>query len=95
MPAALERLIGVYAKEKTGNETGLEFFRRYELVKAKALLQDLEQGESYAGLRVVVTVTGHGLKDTATALEGLGGLVDTVVDPDVDEAARAAGLTQA
>ena len=59
------------------------------------LLQDLEQGESYAGLRVVVTVTGHGLKDTATALEGLGGLVDTVVDPDVDEAARAAGLAQA
>ena len=56
------------------------------------LLQDLDQGESYAGLRVVVTVTGHGLKDTATALEGLGGLVDTVVDPDVDEAARAAGL---
>jgi threonine synthase len=56
------------------------------------LLQDLDQGESYAGRRVVVTVTGHGLKDTATALEGFGGLVDTVVDPDVDEAARAAGL---
>ena len=44
--------------------------------------------------RVVVTVTGHGLKDTATALEGFGGLVDTVVDPDVDAAARAAGLTR-
>ncbi|QBR91736.1 threonine synthase [Nocardioides euryhalodurans] len=56
------------------------------------LLQELEQGESYAGLTVVVTVTGHGLKDTATALEGLGGVVDTVVDPNVDEAARAAGL---
>jgi len=56
------------------------------------LLQDLDGGESYAGQRVVVTVTGHGLKDTATALEGLGGLVDTVVDADVDEAARAAGL---
>ena len=56
------------------------------------LLQDLQQGESYAGLRVVVTVTGHGLKDTATALEGFGDLVDTVVDPDVAEAARAAGL---
>ena len=56
------------------------------------LLQDLGQGESYAGLRVVVTVTGHGLKDTATALEGLGGMVDTVIDPDVDQAARAAGL---
>ena len=56
------------------------------------LLQDLEQGESYAGPRVVVTVTGHGLKDTATALEGFGELVDTVVDADVDAAARAAGL---
>ena len=32
------------------------------------LLQDLATGESYAGLTVVVTVTGHGLKDTATAL---------------------------
>jgi threonine synthase len=40
----------------------------------------------------VVTVTGHGLKDTATALEGFGQLVDTVVDADVTQAARAAGL---
>ena len=56
------------------------------------LLQDLARGESYAGLTVVVTVTGHGLKDTATALEGFGPVADTVVDPDVDEAARAAGL---
>ena len=56
------------------------------------LLQDLEQGESYAGLTVVLTVTGHGLKDTATALEGLGEIVDTVVDPDVEAAAHAAGL---
>ena len=56
------------------------------------LLQEVQQGESYDGLRVVVTVTGHGLKDTATALESFGDLVDTVVDPDLDEAARAAGL---
>jgi threonine synthase len=56
------------------------------------LLQDLAQGESYAGLTVVVTVTGHGLKDTATALEAFGPVADTVVDPDVTEAARAAGL---
>ncbi|MBS42234.1 MAG: threonine synthase [Nocardioides sp.] len=56
------------------------------------LLQDLEQGESYAGLSTVLTVTGHGLKDTATALEGMGSLVDTVVDADVDAAAAAAGL---
>jgi threonine synthase len=56
------------------------------------LLADLAQGDSYAGSTVVVTVTGHGLKDTATALEGFGPLVESVVDADVTEAARAAGL---
>ena len=60
------------------------------------MLAELEAGESYAGSSVVVTVTGHGLKDTATALEGYasGGnsIVDTVVDADVAAAARAAGL---
>jgi threonine synthase len=47
---------------------------------------------AYAGQTVVITVTGHGLKDTATALEGFGDLVDTVVDADVTAAAVAAGL---
>ena len=47
----------------------------------------------YAGSTVVITVTGHGLKDTATALEGFGDLVDNVVDADVEAAAAAAGLT--
>ena len=61
-------------------------------VGVAGLLQDLAQGESYAGATVVITVTGHGLKDTATALEGFGPLVDTVVDADVDSAASAAGL---
>jgi threonine synthase len=60
------------------------------------LLQDLERGDSYAGKTVVITVTGHGLKDPATALEGLfnsdGPIVDQVVDADVDAAARVAGL---
>ncbi|MEO9325542.1 threonine synthase [Nocardioides sp. C4-1] len=56
------------------------------------LLQELAAGESYAGATVVVTVTGHGLKDTATALEGVGPLVDTVVDAEVVAAAEAAGL---
>jgi threonine synthase len=56
------------------------------------LLADLAMGESYAGQTVVVTVTGHGLKDTATALESVGELVDTVVDADVAAAAAAAGL---
>ena len=56
------------------------------------LLADLEAGDSYAGLTVVITVTGHGLKDTATALESAGELVDAVIDPDVEQAAAAAGL---
>jgi len=57
------------------------------------LLQDLDRGDSYAGATVVITVTGHGLKDPATALEGLGDIVDQVIDADVDRAAAAAGLT--
>jgi threonine synthase len=60
------------------------------------LLQELEQGGSYAGTRVVITVTGHGLKDTATALEGFtengGTVVDDVVAPEVSAVAEAAGL---
>jgi threonine synthase len=56
------------------------------------MLKELAAGESYAGATVVITVTGHGLKDTVTALEGFGPLVETVVDADVDAAARAAGL---
>jgi threonine synthase len=56
------------------------------------LVADLEAGESYAGLTVVVTVTGHGLKDTATALESASDVVDAVIDPDLEQAASAAGL---
>jgi threonine synthase len=63
------------------------------------LLQELAAGESYRGSTVVVTVTGHGLKDTVTALEGFTesghSIVDTVVDADVTAAAQAAGLAQA
>jgi threonine synthase len=56
------------------------------------LLADLAAGDSYAGSTVVITVTGHGLKDTATALEGFGPVVESFVDPDVTAAAEAAGL---
>ena len=56
------------------------------------LLAGLAAGESYTGTTVVITVTGHGLKDTATALEGTGDIVDTVVEADVEAAAGAAGL---
>ena len=57
------------------------------------LLQEAAAGETtYAGSTVVITVTGHGLKDTATALEAHTDIIDTVVDADVEAAARAAGL---
>ncbi|QIG43840.1 threonine synthase [Nocardioides anomalus] len=56
------------------------------------LLADVAAGDSYAGSTVVVTVTGHGLKDTVTALEGFGPMVESVVDADVTAAAEAAGL---
>ena len=57
------------------------------------LLAALESGQVFSGATVAITVTGHGLKDTATALESCGDLVDTVVDADVDAAAAAAGLS--
>ncbi|WP_203335977.1 threonine synthase [Nocardioides limicola] len=57
------------------------------------MLADIEAGDSYAGSRVVITVTGHGLKDTATALEGVVVGADAVVDVDVQAAAAAAGLS--
>jgi threonine synthase len=56
------------------------------------LLADLAAGESYAGLTVAITVTGHGLKDTATALESVGDFVPAVIDADLAQAAAAAGL---
>jgi threonine synthase len=56
------------------------------------LLQDHARGESLRGQTVVVTVTGHGLKDTETALSTFTDLVDVVVPADVDAAAEAAGL---
>jgi threonine synthase len=71
------------------------------------LLHDLDVGlrtgggsvESYAGTRVVITVTGHGLKDIDTALDAYheagGTVVDTVIDAEVTAAAEAAGLVAA
>ncbi len=56
------------------------------------LLAEAAEGTRYDGRQVVVTVTGHGLKDIDTALSTFTDLVDTVVDADVDAAAAAAGL---
>ena len=56
------------------------------------LLQAARAGEVERGQIIVVTVTGHGLKDTETALSGIESVVDSVIDVDVDAAAEAAGL---
>jgi len=55
------------------------------------LLQAREQGTLEAGLRVVCTVTGHGLKDPDWAVSGAPPPVAVPVDADV--AAEALGLT--
>ncbi|MGZ8719093.1 MAG: threonine synthase, partial [Aeromicrobium sp.] len=44
------------------------------------LLQEVAEGIRYDGKRLVVTVTGHGLKDIDTALSTFTDLVDTVCD---------------
>ena len=56
------------------------------------LLQAALAGDVPRGQTIVVTVTGHGLKDTETALSGIDSIVDSVIDVDVDAAAEAAGL---
>ena len=56
------------------------------------LLKDVEAGVDFRGRTMVVTVTGHGLKDIDTALSTFTDLVDTVVEADVAAAAAAAGL---
>jgi threonine synthase len=59
-------------------------------------LAGLEQlhaaGRLEPGQRIVVTVTGHGLKDIDTALEYAGDPVVLTVDADPDSVAAAAGL---
>jgi len=56
------------------------------------LLASTQHGLVDRGQSIVVTVTGHGLKDIDTALSTYDHIVDTVVDVDVEAAARAAGL---
>jgi threonine synthase len=56
------------------------------------LLGLAEQGAVPAGARIAVTLTGHGLKDTATVLDVLGAIDPLVVDPDPEAVAAAAGL---
>jgi len=56
------------------------------------LLASASAGRVEPGQTISVTVTGHGLKDVDTALSGIGSIVDSVIEADVDAAAAAAGL---
>jgi len=56
------------------------------------LIAAAEAGEVDGGQTISITVTGNGLKDIETALSGIESVVDSVIDADVHEAARAAGL---
>jgi threonine synthase len=58
------------------------------------LLTLAEAGEVPAGARIAVTLTGHGLKDAATALDALESIAPIVVEPDADAVAGVAGLTR-
>jgi threonine synthase len=57
-----------------------------------ALLAAARGGALEQDLRIVVTVTGHGLKDVDTAMTHHGALSTTVVAPDAEAAADALGL---
>jgi threonine synthase len=59
---------------------------------AAGLLKAVQAGELDPGQTVVVTLTGHGLKDIDTALAHRADLSETVVDADVIAVARLAGL---
>ena len=51
VPAALERLVRLYAAERLPDETAVQFFRRVETARVKTVLLDLETmtGESLTG----------------------------------------------
>jgi len=56
------------------------------------LLALADAGQVPAGARIAVTLTGHGLKDTVTALDALEGIAPIVVEPDADAVADAVQL---
>jgi threonine synthase len=56
------------------------------------LLRNHRAGLVDPGQVVVITVTGHGLKDVDTALAGVGEVTKLVVPPDPLAAARALEL---
>ena len=75
------------------NEVGV-FVEPSSATGAAGLLKSAQQGDSLAGATIVVTVTGHGLKDAGWALkdEDGGDILPTVVNNNAAEVAESLGL---
>jgi threonine synthase len=75
------------------NEVGV-FVEPSSATGAAGLYKSSQQGESLAGATIVVTVTGHGLKDAGWALkdENGGDIQPTVVNNNAAEVADSLGL---
>jgi threonine synthase len=56
------------------------------------LLAKRRRGEVDTGQRIVITVTGHGLKDVDTALSSRGPVQAEIVPAELDRVAGACGL---
>jgi len=77
------------------NEVGV-FVEPSSATGAAGLFKSSQQGDSFAGATIVVTVTGHGLKDAGWALkdEDGGDILPTVVNNNAAEVAESLGLNQ-
>lgn len=81
------------AQALVAREVGV-FVEPASAASVAGLLQAAERGLVPEGAQIVCTVTGNGLKDTATAL-GDRPIEPRVIAPDVAAAARALGLAEA
>ena len=76
-------------------ETGI-FVEPASAIGVAGLLERAEAGMIPKGSTVVITVTGHGLKDPSWALRGPDGsdVTPTIVPVDTDEVAQALGMSE-
>ncbi len=82
------------AQRVLSSEVGV-FVEPASAISVAGLLERSEAGQIPAGAKIVLTVTGHGLKDPQWALKGADGedLAPTVVRADTGEVAAALGIT--
>lgn len=79
------------AQSIIASEAGL-FCEPASAASVAGLLAMAAQGQVYEGSRIVCTLTGNGLKDTATAMEARGDVKPPVIAPELSAAVKALGL---